>query len=202
MRPCAVKDGKGALAGDLLLDVDRLHRVVEDLLLLARTDADAALPLRRQRVDVTGLVCEVVRRYAGARVPVTCHAPADLTWATEPDALSRILINLLDNAVRHADSVVRVDVAADPTGDGDVVLAVTDDGPGIPAADRAQVFERFARMDNDRGRASGGSGLGLPIVAALAERLGGRIELTDAPNRAGLRAELRIPADRSGTQLT
>jgi signal transduction histidine kinase len=77
--------------------------------------------------------------------------------------------------------------------DGRVLLRVTDDGPGIPAAQRDRVFERFARLDDARSRDAGGSGLGLPIARELVSRSGGEIALADAPG-GGLRAEVRLPA--------
>jgi signal transduction histidine kinase len=102
--------------------------------------------------------------------------------------------NLLDNAVRHATSRVVVSVAGR---DGDVELAVADDGPGIAADDRARVFERFVRLDSDRSRGGGGSGLGLAIARAVAERHGGTIEVADAAlnggRSAGTRFVVRIP---------
>ena len=94
------------------------------------------------------------------------------------------------SAVRHAGSRVLLEAAS--AADGRVVLRVTDDGPGIPAADRTRVFERFARLDDARSRDAGGSGLGLPIVAELVARAGGSIELTDAPD-GGLRALVTLP---------
>jgi signal transduction histidine kinase len=78
------------------------------------------------------------------------------------------------------------------TGDGQVVLTVTDDGPGVPAADRERVFERFTRLDDARSRAEGGSGLGLAIVRELVLAAGGDVRLEDAA--PGLRAVVRLPA--------
>jgi signal transduction histidine kinase len=84
-----------------------------------------------------------------------------------------VLVNLVDNAVRHARTGVRVTVAPR-------TLSVADDGPGIAAADRARVFDRFTRLDWDRGRESGGAGLGLAIVRELVQAHGGTVSLEDA----------------------
>jgi signal transduction histidine kinase len=107
------------------------------------------------------------------------------------DALSRIVRNLLSNAVAHARS--RVTVALETAAD-QVTVTVDDDGPGIPAGDRERVFERFVRLEPDRGAGSGGTGLGLAIARGLAERHGGAVEATDPPAGVGARLILRLPS--------
>jgi signal transduction histidine kinase len=111
----------------------------------------------------------------------------------DPVALRRVLTNLVDNGVRHAAGSVCVAVG---TVDGAAVLTVTDDGPGIPAADRERVFDRFTRLDAGRGREEGGVGLGLAIVRELVRAHGGTVTLADA--RPGLRAEIRLPTAAAG----
>ena len=112
-----------------------------------------------------------------------------LCVAGDPDALSRLLVNLLDNAVRHAASQVCVSVHGD---DGWAVLVVSDDGPGIPAEDAERAFGRFSRLDDARSRTGEqGAGLGLAIVRSTAEAHGGSVSLSDA--KPGLRAEVRLP---------
>jgi len=118
------------------------------------------------------------------------------------DELDRLLVNLVDNAVRYAKSRVTVSVGREP---GWIVLAVTDDGPGIPAADLERAFDRFARLDGARSRdgdEAGGAGLGLAIVRATAQAYGGAVHLEPAVPAAqppGLRAVVRLPAaSRSG----
>jgi signal transduction histidine kinase len=177
------------LAADLLTDVERLSRLVDDLLLLARADdAGSSRPLtsRIEQVDLGQLVGDVTSRFPSA----TCAEPAEpLIAAGEPDALARVVANLVDNAVRHARSQVRVTVSAD--GPGHALISVADDGPGIPPADRERVFDRFTRLDDARARDAGGSGLGLAIVRELVRRHGGSVTLADA--EPGLRAEVRLP---------
>jgi len=177
----------GELAADVLADVDRLSRLVDDLLLLAR--ADEAPVRRREPVGLGTLANEVASRYAAARVPVTVSADA-ATVLGDPVALRRVLANLVDNAVRHADRSVCLSVEQR---DGTATVAVTDDGPGIAAADRERVFDRFTRLDAGRGREEGGAGLGLAIVRELVRAHGGTVTLADAG--PGLRAEVRLPAD-------
>ena len=118
--------------------------------------------------------------------------------AGDQDALARLLVNLLDNAVRHAASRVCVSVREDG---GWAVLTVTDDGPGIPPEDAERVFRRFARLDDARARAEEdrageeGAGLGLAIVRSTAEAHGGSVSLGDAG--PGLRAVVRLPLTSS-----
>ena len=134
----------------------------------------------------------VTERYGAARVPVLTDATAPCVVAGDADALSRLLVNLLDNAVRHAASQVCVSVRGE---DGWAVLTVADDGLGIPAADVERAFGRFSRLDDARSRTGEegveGSGLGLAIVRSTAEAHGGSVLLGDAG--PGLRAVVRLP---------
>ena len=172
-------------ARDVHADTLRLARLTEDLLLLARLDGQ---PLRRKPTDLAAVCESVAARYATARVPVRAEA-APCVVAGDPDALARLLVNLLDNAVRHAASRVCVSVLRDG---GWAVLTVTDDGPGIPPEDAERVFGRFARLDDARARTGEeGAGLGLAIVRSTAEAHGGTVSLGDA--RPGLRAVVRLP---------
>ena len=183
----------GDLPAELAPELTRLSALVEDLLLLARSGADGPVPARPEQVAVGVLLVEVaadVPGRDGVRVEASAGGDA-LTAVADPAELRRVLVNLTSNAVRHARSRVCLDAVA--AADGRVVLRVTDDGPGIPAADRERVFERFARLDDARSRDAGGSGLGLPIVAELVTRAGGEIALTDAPE-GGLRALVTLPA--------
>lgn len=101
----------------------------------------------------------------------------------------RVLGNLLDNAARHAHDRVEVTLRTIPDW---AVLQVTDDGSGIPPADRDRVFERFVRLDDSRARDDGGAGLGLAIARDIATRHGGTLTIGDAPGGGAL-FELRLP---------
>jgi signal transduction histidine kinase len=191
-------------ARDVHADVLRLARLAEDLLLLARLDeqadlGDAGRP--GELIDLGALACAVVARYADARVPVTVVTPEAggsqvAEVAGSRDRLDRMLVNLIDNAVRYAKSSVAVSVIrSGQWGE----LTVTDDGPGIDVADRERAFDRFARLDDARSRCGdddvGGAGLGLAIVRATAQAYGGTARLDAAPAPAsGLRAVVRLPA--------
>ena len=181
-----------AISADLLTDVERLSRLVDDLLLLARSDDGAspgrAVTARLAEVDLGDLVGDVASRFPSIRYT----RPAGPVAATvEPDAVGRVVANLLDNAVRHARTQVRVEVAEDGA---DRRITVADDGPGIPAADHERVFDRFTRLDDARARDAGGSGLGLAIVRELVRRHGGTVTLGDA--LPGLQVDVRLPAAR------
>ena len=176
-------------ARDVHADTLRLARLTEDLLLLARLDGQ---PLRRKPTDLAAVCESVAARYATARVPVQAEA-APCVVSGDPDALARLLVNLLDNAVRHAASRVCVSVLRDG---GWAVLTVTDDGPGIPPEDAERVFGRFARLDDARARTGeDGAGLGLAIVRSTAEAHGGTVSLGEAG--PGLRAVVRLPLTAS-----
>lgn len=170
---------------DLLAEIDRLSRLVDDLLLLARMDAGMVAPPRSEQVDMAEVARGMAKRHDGVEVV----APAEVPLVTgDRDQLSRVVANLLDNAVRHARTTVRVAVSSAA---GEVVVRVSDDGPGIAAEDRARVFERFTRLDDSRARDDGGVGLGLAIVADLVRAHGGTVALDDAS--PGLVATVRLP---------
>jgi len=182
----------GTLPADLMVDVKRLSGLVEDLLLLARADADTRPPARLAAVDARDLVAELTMTYRDARVPVTLHADEPVIIMCAAEELRRAVSNVLDNAVRHATTRVEVEVITSVDHD-QAVISVSDDGPGIQPADRERVFERFTRLDDSRGRSSGGAGLGLAIARELVTRAGGTVALTAARPPWQTRAELRLP---------
>ncbi|GMA38754.1 sensor histidine kinase [Mobilicoccus caccae] len=192
-------DPDDELAAELLPDVERLSRLVDDLLLLARAGS-AQTPYRPEPLDPVELAAGVVARFVDARVPVSLESGSGATVVADASALERALVNLLENAVRHAET--RVDVRVQPA-DGHVAIEVCDDGVGIAESDRERVFERFTRLDEARARDSGGSGLGLSIVRELVRREGGEVSLHDNvgdphTGRTGLRARIVLPPADAG----
>ena len=178
------------LTEDALVDVDRLSQLIDDLLTLARSDERGPTQVRLP-VDLAELACAAVAGYRDARVPVgyqDAEGAGPVIVLGDRDGLYRVLVNLLDNAVRYANSAVTVEVARmDPQ----AVLRVADDGPGVPANKRERVFDRFYRLDTARARPQGGTGLGLPIVREIVTSHGGTVTLHD--NQPGLLVEVSFP---------
>lgn len=186
-----------AVAADLLADTQRLERLARDLLFLAREDAGPA-PRRDVLVDLDDVTLdEATRIRATARVPIDTSAVSAATVLGSRDELSRLVRNLLENADRHASSMIRIRLGVD----GDrAVLAVEDDGSGVPPDQVDQIFERFVRLDGDRARTSGGTGLGLAIVRSIAGVHGGTVELDHSS--VGGRFVVRLPtSDGSRTEM-
>jgi signal transduction histidine kinase len=178
------------LVDEVLLDVARLDRLVEDLLIMARLDETGG-SVAAEPVSLGAFVAMVVEGYGHARVPVELGAVAPVVVNGDRDALRRIVVNLVDNAVRYARSSVVVAVSALPSV---AVITVTDDGPGLPASELEAVFDRFYRAESSRSRDSGGTGLGLPIVRDLVRAHHGTVELQPRPDGAsGLQAVVRLP---------
>jgi len=177
------------LADVVLAEGARQEELVDALLVLSRLDEGAGLDARP--VDLDDVALEEVARLRG-RADVRVDGSGIRAARVTGDArlLALAVRNLAENAARHAASTVTVSTAA--TDDG-VVLAVDDDGRGIPAAERERVLDRFVRLDEGRDRDSGGSGLGLAIVRAVAEAHGGSARVEEAPG-GGARVVLRLPA--------
>jgi signal transduction histidine kinase len=182
-------DVPGAVA-----DTVRLQVLAADLLLLARLDAGERPG--RTAVDLGALVREEVSQRAADRIaPEVSVADAEpLEVSGSRGQLARVVGNLLDNAERHAESSVVVSVRADR---GDVLVEVTDDGAGVPEAERDRIFERFVRLDDARSRDDGGAGLGLAIARDVASRHGGTLTVGEGAG-GGARFTLRLPGRPQG----
>jgi signal transduction histidine kinase len=175
------------LAGDVLDDVDRVQRMVGQLLALARSD-ETAVPTD-EAVDLDDIVLDEARRARGRDgVDVDTSRVSAARVQGSADQLHQVVRNLLDNARRHARSRVAVELQHD--GDA-AVLAVHDDGPGIPVSERQRVFERFTRLDDARTTGDGGAGLGLAISRGIVTAHHGSIAVEDAPQ--GARFVVRLP---------
>lgn len=178
------------LIGGALQDIERLQHLAADLLLLARIDA--AQPVAADPLDLTALVGGAVDARLGDRVPVHLDLEGAVGITGSALWLRRVVTNLLDNAQRYADRRVEVTLrTTHGAGPRTAVLEVTDDGPGIPAADRERVFERFTRLDDSRSRDHGGAGLGLAIARDLSAHHGGTLTAEESPY--GARLVLRLP---------
>lgn len=171
-------------------EIRRLQDLVDSLLLLSRSDAGE---LRRADilVDLDDVIDEAVLSLGPTPVIIDTSGVAPHQVRGDHDLLVRVVLNLVDNAVRHATSTVWIAV----TDDGHPTVTVSDDGPGIAPADRHRAFERFVRLDDARDRGSGGSGLGLAISRELAELHGGTLDVAD--DGPGATLVLRLPPSRS-----
>jgi signal transduction histidine kinase len=172
-----------------LTEVIRMERLVSDLLLLAKADAHRFLatsgpvPLHEVVLD------EVLRQAGEGTIALDVSNVTPATVIGDPEALARVVRNLLLNAVRHATRRVEVGVRA---ADGQAELTVADDGAGVPADATERIFERFTRLDQARARDNGGSGLGLAIVCEIVQAHGGQVAVNgDGP---GAIFTVRLPA--------
>ena len=199
-------DGPGeedeqAMVDSALRSSSRMSRLVADLLLLAR--ADAGRPGARTLCDLAELAGNAVLEVAPTAGDRELRIENDRVVRLEgnPDELHRMVLNLLDNAVRHTPAHATIEMRL-RTEDGDAILEVSDDGPGIPGELREQVFDRFVRGEGPADTAAGGgSGLGLAIVRAVAEAHGGSVEIDDAP-LGGAMFRVRLPLGRSEQTVT
>ncbi|MFC5185459.1 sensor histidine kinase [Actinomadura harenae] len=182
-----------AVVAQALADAVRLQALTDDLLLLASAERSPD----GETTDLADLVEEQVAERACAEADLTFTAsvrgPAVVRGGEI--RLGRVLRNLLDNAARHARAEVRVTVGASA---GRATLTVADDGPGVPAADRERIFDRFVRLDDARARATGGAGLGLTIVRDIVTALGGTVHTTPGAPGACFVVSLPLLFDASG----
>ncbi|WP_132119840.1 sensor histidine kinase [Actinocrispum wychmicini] len=170
--------------GEIVRESERLSTLVDGLLTLARSDA-GELPTA-QPVDLVAAAEAAVSRSASTHV--TLQAPTGSAWVqAAPTEVDLVLDNLLRNAKLYARAQITVSVL--PAG-GFVRLIVDDDGPGIAPEHREKVFDRFYRVQDDRARQTGGSGLGLALVAEVVRRRGGTVMVTGSPD-GGARFQIR-----------
>lgn len=200
LEPQALSDDLPAAArheiGSALEDIDGISAIFDAILRLARLQS-GTVAAPSDRVDLAAIAQEVhdllEPAAAEAGHNLTLVLPAGPVWVTgDADLLAQALVNLVDNALRHcpAPAQIAVSVAAAPLGGR---LVVADSGPGIPAADRARVLDRFVRLDASRSVA--GTGLGLSLVASIASLHGAGFELSD--NAPGLRVTLTFGPPRA-----
>lgn len=179
----------------ILREAEKTSQLIEDLLTLARSDAaSASLPRRRTNLaDCAQRACSREAVLAEAKpVHFTSRVPPEPVWVDgDAAALERLILILLDNAVKYTPEKGRVEMTL-REGDGWALAEVRDTGIGIPAEDLANIFERFYRADPARARQSGGTGLGLSIARWIAEAHGGEIRVQSEPGKGSV-FEVRLP---------
>lgn len=197
-RPGRDRDDLADAVASAATETDRLIRLAEDLLTLARADGDGLLRVRH--ADLTVVAADAARAAAAVGDPrdidIVVEAPPVVEAAVDPDRLRQALDNLLANALRHSPDRALVTLTVTPR-DGTATLAVADDGPGFPEDFLPHAFERFRRADSARARVDGGSGLGLSIVQTIAHAHGGSARAANRP-QGGAVVEIEIPV-ASGT---
>lgn len=185
----AMQDGVRPLNPDsvasLQTDVARLNRLVEDLYQLSMTDL-GALSYHKRPVDPLGLLNDDVETLAGEfarhglQIDVRIALPGSVTLQADPDRLSQLFRNLMQNSLRYTDTGGRLEIGVSRAADR-VFFDFCDSAPGVPAEALPQLFERFYRVEASRNRAHGGAGLGLAICRNIVEAHDGRIEARPSP---------------------
>jgi heavy metal sensor kinase len=199
--PCSpqVLDGLGSS----LEEVERLTRIVDHLLVLCRLDSgDESAP--NELVDLGQLAKSTAEQmrllFVEKALTLTLHDPAQVMVSGAPVRLRQVVVNLLDNAIKYSNAGGRIDLSV--TTDGPTaVLEVADNGCGISADHLPHLFERFYRADRARSRASGGMGLGLSIVHAIAVSHGGRVKV-ESVEGSGTRFRFELPAVQNRADLS
>ena len=195
------QDEDRAMVDSALRSSRRMSRLVADLLLLARADAGRVSTRRPcDLAEVAGNAAAEVAPVLGDR-ELAIENDRPLQVEGNPDELHRMVLNLLDNAARHTPPGARIELRLRSEGD-DAVVEVADDGPGIPAQIRTQVFDRFVRGEGPADTAVGpGSGLGLAIVRAVATAHNGTVEISESEHGGAL-FRVRIPRTTAKQPIT
>jgi two-component system OmpR family sensor kinase len=179
-------------------DANRMSVLVDDLLILARLDRQR--PLALDPVDLAQITTAAVdaARVAAPERAISLDSPGTASMVGDADRLRQAIDNLLGNAIKHTPSgtAIAVRLTSTPTAVG---VEVTDHGPGIPAEERERIFEPFHRADPSRARSSGGVGLGLAIVSAIARAHGGRVGVVSNES-GGATFWVQIPRSLTGSR--
>lgn len=165
--------------GVVLVQTERLGRMVEDMLTLARADA-GGYRVRRRACSVSGVVEEAIETAqllaSAKRITIASRVDPAVVGRVDDMLVRQLALNLIENAIKHTPDDGAVTVSLDAIG-GSAAIAVSDTGPGIPPAERERIFERFVRLDEARGDTSGGAGLGLSIARWIAQSHDGTLTL-------------------------
>lgn len=172
----------------LLPEARRMRRLIEDLLMLARSDEKQS-SISAVDVDLDDLLYEEGKRVESMSDVTVRTSIVPVRVTGDQQTLARMVRNLVDNALRHATTRVELSCAAS---NGSALITIDDDGPGIPQSERERVFDRFVRLDSSRTRDDGGAGLGLAIVAGTVAAHTGSVTVTESP-LGGARFTVELP---------
>ncbi len=192
---------------DIRQETDRMRRLLDDLLALARADAgseqEGPTTSNWQFVDLDQIAADAIRSAASLATGqvLELEAPRRVVVQGDPDRLHQLMMILLDNAIRHTPAPGHIRIAVANTADGFARIAVRDEGEGISQEHLPHVFTRFYRADGARGRASGGTGLGLAIARSICQLHGGDISVASAPGQ-GATFIVSLPAAKAASTLT
>jgi len=190
---------RAAATAELSAGIGRVRRLIEQLLYLSRATADAGTssPNAHEPVQLGELVRAIVVRWSAdaeqRQIDLGANVQVESSIAGDPIQLEILLGNLVENALRYTQRDGVVDVIATVI-DGDPALQVIDNGPGVPEAERVRVFDRFYRSPRTQALAEAGSGLGMAIVKAVADRYGARVSLHTGRGGSGLEVRVVFPA--------
>ena len=185
----------------VVVELERMTRMIEDLLALARGESKQ-VPLHREKVDLSTLISDTLtsfrQRAEQQDVQLRIDSKPNVEAEVDAERIRQVVANLVDNALRHtpAGGHVRIGLSA---GNGDATLHVEDDGVGIPFKDLPHVFERFYVVDRSRSRDSGGTGLGLAIVKQIVEAHGGSVRV-DSELGSGATFQCTLPVNAPTTR--
>jgi signal transduction histidine kinase len=185
----AASDNDAELFDDLVHEQQRVVSLVEQLLLLARIDANSAVQ-QRDRVNVSELATALAHGYSNEALVIECQVAPRVAVLGDRELMSRIVRNLLANATRHTHGRVRLSVYVDTD---QAFIEVADNGNGIEPEDRERVFDRFVRLDHSRDRVQGGTGLGLAIVHDAVVAHQGEVSIGRGLDGVGAAFVVRMP---------
>jgi len=182
-------------------DIEALNTLIDEIMTYAKLEQ--GMPsIEFEDIDLFEVLDQVAVETdalkTGKEVEVL-PMPVPVTVEAERRYLHRVVQNLVGNAVRYCEQKILISGGLDAK--GMAYICVEDDGPGVPEADRARIFEAFARLDDSRTRASGGYGLGLSIVSRIAYWFGGEIQVDQSPTLGGARFIMIWPASRYGKKI-
>jgi len=172
----------------------RLSHLVDNVLLFSRGER-GAMQLMIEEQDASNVIHQTIEQFlpiaSSKNVEISTAVPPGLHVRVDPDAWKQVLLNLLENAVKYGPAGQTIRVGAS-SNDGVFRMEVEDQGPGIPATERDEIWKQFVRLERDRGSANAGTGIGLAVVREIVARHGGRAWVEDAPG-GGARFVVEVP---------